>query len=188
LDLHDFKRQLLKVQRRRGGRSSYSPIDFLRGTCLKEIPAGLFKKLRKRLDEAGALPVVGKTAPIRTTGRTVRPTSWDELADEEPSPARQATVTVTGPVRDPRIRLAAKKRANWNCEVPKCRIPKFEQRDTGRTYVEAHHLVPLGKRGVEHLSNIAVVCAWHHALLTHGPKEDAERIADQLRDVRRAER
>ncbi|MCX8035496.1 MAG: hypothetical protein N3D11_00295 [Candidatus Sumerlaeia bacterium] len=57
LDLHDFKKALLKEQQRTGGSRSYSPIDFPMGRCLKQINAGLFKELRRRLDEAGARPI-----------------------------------------------------------------------------------------------------------------------------------
>jgi hypothetical protein len=54
--------------------------------------------------------------------------------------------------------------------------------------VEAHHLAPLADKGDEHPSNIAVVCAWHHALLTHGPEKEARKVARELKAVRKAEK
>jgi len=188
LDLHDLKDELLERSARTGRSSRWSEIYFIPGRCVKEISAQLFRKIRRRLDEKGAAPVGARPIVRRAKRRNIVPTYWDELLEEQPKRPSRRSFLVTRPVRDPRNRLAAKERADWKCEVPRCSVRTFLQRDTRHPYVEAHHLEPIGKKGIEHLSNIAVVCAWHHALLTHGPEEEAQKLAGQLKAVRRAEK
>jgi hypothetical protein len=147
------------------------------GVCSSEISRKAFLAVKRRLNDAGAI----------YSTESLPPTLWDRMG-EPGEPAETAVRQITVRVRDPRNRLAAKKRARWKCEVPRCRIPIFLQQDTQRAYVEAHHLDPLADEGVEHLSNIAVVCAWHHALLTHGPEKEAKKVARQLKAVRAAEK
>ena len=161
-------------------------VGFQRGRCVAEITKEAFEALKSELDSAGAKRIV----PIRREPESVflaAPTLWD-CAESEPRPAPVAQRRVTVRVRDPKNRLRAKERAGWRCEVPGCTIPPILQRETNRGYVEAHHLDPLADEGVEHLSNIAVVCCWHHALLTYGPLDEAERIAEQLKRVRHSEK
>ncbi len=169
-----------------GVRGQFPDLRFLRGQCVAEISAKAFIALKRELDGAGA----ERITPTETQGESpfVSPaTLWDS-AEAEPQPARTAERRITVRVRDPQNRFRAKECAEWQCEVPGCRIPGILQRGTTHGYVEAHHLDPLADEGVERLSNIAVVCSWHHALLTYGPLEEAERVAEQLEGVRSAEK
>jgi len=168
-----------------GVRKQFPDVKFKFALCVSEISEESFFALKESLDHAGATRIYPRFT--RRGKDEIEPsTLWDDIgAEAKPARKRQSLVTV--PVRDPRNRMAAKARAGWKCEVPRCRERTFLQRGTDHPYVEAHHLEPLSEKGVEHLSNIAVVCSWHHALLTHGPEKDAEKVARQLRQVRAAE-
>jgi hypothetical protein len=167
-------------------RDEYPDLKFTPGLCVRKIARESFLAVKKALDQTGAIRTPRSSVGVESA-EPLPPTLWDSL-DAENMPARMVERKITVRVRDPRNRLAAKKRARWKCEVPRCRIPVFLQQDTQRAYVEAHHLDPLADEGVEHLSNIAVVCAWHHALLTHGPEREAKKVARQLKAVRAAEK
>jgi hypothetical protein len=102
LDLRELDSELLKRSD-----SQWSAIRFNR-LCIKEVSADIFRELKRRLDEVDAGRVgVGQAGPVKSEAKTLPTTSWDDLLDEEPSPARQSTFTVTRPVRDPRNRMAA---------------------------------------------------------------------------------
>lgn len=70
-------------------------------------------------------------------------------------------------VRDPYIVAAALARAEDQCEMPKCKSQLF-QRDDDRSYLEVHHIVPLGEGGDDTLINAAALCPSCHRELHFG--------------------
>jgi hypothetical protein len=69
--------------------------------------------------------------------------------------------------RDPVVVAIAKVRADFRCEVPRCRHPSFLDHD-GRPYCEVHHIEPLADGGDDTPENAACVCPAHHREAHHG--------------------
>ncbi len=70
-------------------------------------------------------------------------------------------------VRDPYIVAGALARAKDQCEMPDCKSQLF-QRDDDRSYLEVHHILPLGEGGDDTLINAAALCPSCHRELHFG--------------------
>jgi HNH endonuclease len=77
---------------------------------------------------------------------------------------RRASLSMV-PIRDPRVRAAALRRANGVCEY--CGEAGFKMAD-GRIYLETHHIVSLADGGPDHVSNVIALCPNHHREAHHG--------------------
>jgi HNH endonuclease/EVE domain len=80
----------------------------------------------------------------------------------------------------------ARTRANHMCEVPACHHSLFVCLD-GRTYLEVHHIVPLGEGGEDTPANVACVCPAHHREAHVGSKAGEIATALAARRAREAE-
>ncbi|RON41211.1 hypothetical protein BK666_25125 [Pseudomonas frederiksbergensis] len=69
-------------------------------------------------------------------------------------------------VRNPYVVSAAIHRAQNTCEMPSC-IAKLFERDDGSSYLEVHHIVPLGEKGLDSLDNVAALCPDCHRQQHH---------------------
>lgn len=63
--------------------------------------------------------------------------------------------------RDPLVIAIARMRADHHCEVQGCQHESFKTPE-GWSYVEVHHIEPLGEGGPDVIENVACVCASHH--------------------------
>lgn len=82
-------------------------------------------------------------------------------------PPAKRTRQINDFVRDPYIVAAALARANDECEMPNCKSPLF-QREDNRSYLEVHHIMPLGEGGDDTLINAAALCPSCHRELHFG--------------------
>jgi hypothetical protein len=73
-------------------------------------------------------------------------------------PGRSRTERWTYP-RDPKVRVAALRRANGNCEH--CGKPGFPT-PSGTPYLETHHVIFLAKEGKDKLTNVIALCPNDH--------------------------
>ena len=70
-------------------------------------------------------------------------------------------------VRNPFVVAAAVMRAGGICDVPGCQSEPFAT-EGGSTYLEVHHVVPLGEGGDDALANAAAICPRCHRELHFG--------------------
>jgi hypothetical protein len=82
-------------------------------------------------------------------------------------PPPKRTRQINDFVRDPYIVAAALARAQDQCETPNCKSQLF-QRDDDRSYLEVHHILPLGEGGDDTLINAAALCPSCHRELHFG--------------------
>lgn len=82
-------------------------------------------------------------------------------------------------IRNVYVVSAALTRAKNRCEMPKCMTTLFKM-DTGKHYVEVHHIVPLAEDGDDTMANTAVLCAQCHRELHHGEMRMAKRASLSL--------
>lgn len=82
-------------------------------------------------------------------------------------PPPKRTRQINDFVRDPYIVAAALARAKDQCEMPNCKSLLF-QRDDDRSYLEVHHILPLGEGGDDTLINAAALCPSCHRELHFG--------------------
>ena len=116
--------------------------------------------------------------------------SYEELVSdiiENPPPRYPKKMSTASSVfeRDPRIVAAAKKRADFRCEVPDC-INELFLKDDGTRYVEVHHIERLAEDGEDALDNVACVCPIHHREAHYGATKEV--VKEQLLEVRRHSR
>jgi 5-methylcytosine-specific restriction endonuclease McrA len=85
---------------------------------------------------------------------------------DDPFVRQVARVTITRVVRDTAMTKRLKALHQFRCQLCGSTIPMKD----GRSYAEAHHVIPLGEphRGPDVASNIVVVCPNHHAMLDLG--------------------
>ena len=86
--------------------------------------------------------------------------SDDELLEQAKmihnGPAHVYTSVTQQRQRDPRLVLAAKRRANGICQL--CgKMLDFNDRQ-GKPYLEVHHIIPLSENGPDELSNMVALC------------------------------
>jgi HNH endonuclease len=98
-------------------------------------------------------------------------------------PTRPRASTATGRVfeRSALVVAIARRRADYQCEVPGCQHPVFVCVD-GTTYSEIHHIVPLSNGGEDLLSNVACLCPAHHREVHVG--KNARDVTEALKVVR----
>lgn len=82
-------------------------------------------------------------------------------------PPPRRTRQINDFVRDPYIVAAALAGALDQCEMPDCKSELF-QRDDERSYLEVHHVIPLGEGGDDSLINAAALCPSCHRELHFG--------------------
>ncbi len=82
-------------------------------------------------------------------------------------PPPKRTRQINDFIRDPYIVAAALARALDQCEMPNCSSELF-QRDNERSYLEVHHVIPLGEGGDDSLINAAALCPSCHRELHFG--------------------
>ena len=81
--------------------------------------------------------------------------------------------------RDPSIALKAIERSGHRCEMfPK--LQTFTSKATGKTYMEAHHLVPIGlqpmfEQNLDVADNICVLNPFSHRMVHHATFEEIEK-------------
>lgn len=121
----------------------------------------------------GEVPVAAVIAGnVRTQVRRVS----DALDDLQPddgigasAPDRVTGVT-SGFRRDRRVRDRVLKRARGECEY--CGAKGFEMAD-GRSYIEAHHIINLARKGADNMGNVIGLCATHHREAHYGKAASA---------------
>jgi 5-methylcytosine-specific restriction enzyme A len=94
------------------------------------------------------------------------------LNEREPA---QVSSIVTKWKRDPRISAESLLRSGFTCEL-RPDHPVFISRKSGKPYMEAHHLVPMGLQhqydNLDHLDNICALSPFAHRLLHYGTAEE----------------
>lgn len=93
-----------------------------------------------------------------------------------PSPAR-IEGTASGFYRSPWVRAWTLQRAGRHCELCKSEAPFLK--DSGRPYLESHHVIPMSDGGGDTPENTAALCPNCHRELHHGAERLAKR--EQLR-------
>ena len=94
-----------------------------------------------------------------------------------------------GPLRSPAVSAAAIRTANFLCEIDQ-NHQTFMSRAKGQRYVEAHHLIPISKQQLFHVSldvvaNIVSLCANCHRQLHYGIDKDRKSLLKSLFNRRR---
>ncbi|PKR47971.1 HNH endonuclease [Thalassospira povalilytica] len=94
------------------------------------------------------------------------PRAYDIEEPEEDQNLSLRELTITRIVRDTALSKRLKALHRFQCQMCGTAIPMKD----GRSYVEAHHIIPLGKphNGPDIASNVLVVCPNHHAMLDLG--------------------
>jgi 5-methylcytosine-specific restriction endonuclease McrA len=103
----------------------------------------------------------------RQLARSVDPAKIIAKANLRTGPPPKRNRQITDFVRDPYIVAAALARSRDECEMPNCRSQLFK-RDDGRSYLEVHHILPLGEGGDDTLVNAAALCPACHRELHYG--------------------
>ena len=103
----------------------------------------------------------------RQLARSVNPAKIIAKAKLRVGPPPKRTRQINDFVRDPYIVAAALARAQDQCEMPNCKSQLF-QRDDDRSYLEVHHILPLGEGGDDTLINAAALCPSCHRELHFG--------------------
>ena len=97
-------------------------------------------------------------------------------------PVKRGTTKVFA--RDPLVGAIARKRANFQCEVPECTVPSFLDGE-GVRYVEVHHIQTLANGGADSPENVACLCPVHHREVHHGAQSSD--LVSKLFSVRASE-
>jgi HNH endonuclease len=103
----------------------------------------------------------------RQLARSVDPAKIIAKAKLKYGPPPKRTRQINDFVRDPYIVAAALARADDQCEMSNCKAQLFQQ-DDDRSYLEVHHIVPLGEGGDDTLINAAALCPSCHRELHFG--------------------
>lgn len=103
----------------------------------------------------------------RQLARAVDPANIIAKAKLRTGPPPRRTRQINDFVRNPYIIAAALARAKDQCEMLNCGSQLF-QRDDNRSYLEVHHIVPLGEGGDDTLINAAALCPSCHRELHFG--------------------
>ncbi|ELB31659.1 HNH endonuclease [Enterococcus faecium] len=86
--------------------------------------------------------------------------------------------------RDSKIAAIALKKTNFLCEVDPTH-QTFTSRKIGKSYMEAHHLIPMGRQGefdysLDKIANIKCICPNCHRLLHHGTDSERNQVLEIL--------
>lgn len=103
---------------------------------------------------------------LEKAAANLRGKSLRELEELIATPGRKRDdearpIVVAGRQRDPAVVAYALARANNRCEVDGCDASLFMTK-SGLSYLEVHHLTPLGRGGRDVIENVAAVCPSHH--------------------------
>lgn len=114
---------------------------------------------------------INKVTLIQDTGTALE--EIRKIITNEPPPRRETTLKRI--IRNPKIALLIKIKANYICEL--CGTPPFIQKN-GRPYAEADHITPLGgiTQGLDTPDNLRCLCAQCHAIVTHGSEDEIRKI------------
>ncbi|NRQ56063.1 MrcB family domain-containing protein [Brevibacillus sp. HD1.4A] len=112
----------------------------------------------------------------------------DDNPEEAPHPIKDSSGSQKWP-RDAKKAAKAIKMANFKCSYDESHVT-FISALTGKPYIEAHHLVPLGKQDrfrvkLDKIANIVPLCPVCHRLIHLGCAEDKQRMVDVLYEQRR---
>jgi len=120
-----------------------------------DLRPGGTNPVKRILDEQGQA--------LRASLTLLRPEPNTPFAPDY-APAERTQVEISRPVRDTAITREVKALYGGRCQI--CGEGPLKN---GETYVEAHHVTPLGQhRGPDHPSNVLVLCPNHHAEFEHG--------------------
>lgn len=106
---------------------------------------------------------------------------------EEPTQRKDPVINRGGQEnwpRDSKIAAIALKKTNFLCEVDPTH-QTFTSRKTGKSYMEAHHLIPMGRQGefdysLDKIANIKCICPNCHRLLHHGTDSERNQVLEIL--------
>ena len=106
---------------------------------------------------------------------------------EEPTQRKDPVINRGGQenwTRDSKIAAIALKKTNFLCEVDPTH-QTFTSRKTGKSYMEAHHLIPMGRQGefdysLDKIANIKCICPNCHRLLHHGTDSERNQVLEIL--------
>ncbi|MCD5001405.1 DUF3578 domain-containing protein [Enterococcus saccharolyticus] len=112
-----------------------------------------------------------------------------QLTAEEAKPSKRNDPIIDGRgrkrwPRDSAIAATALQRANYYCEVD-YRHATFVSNKTGKPYMEAHHLIPMGQQedfeySLDKTANIKCICPNCHRLIHHGRKKERNEVLNVL--------
>ena len=122
---------------------------------------------------------VARYDPVSGAARLARgsfPKYVDQFDAESAAEPLRRTVTGEVPVRDPKVRADALRRSEGCCEF--CGKRGF-QTIGGATYLETHHVLPLGEGGLDVVRNVAALCADDHRKAHYGEDRDTMRACLQ---------
>lgn len=111
-----------------------------------------------------------------------------QAAVQAPKPPEFVEQTIRRVKRDPSIALRAIERAGRTCEMlPNLRT--FTSKATGETYVEAHHLVPIGlqpmfEQSLDVVDNICVLNPFSHRMVHHATFDEIEQHVAKMAKIR----
>lgn len=96
----------------------------------------------------------------------VTPVASDVASQLSPEETQRAEITISRIIRDTAMAKKVKAINGYHCQI----CGECIELPNGQSYVEAHHLIPLGAphNGPDVPSNIIVVCPNHHAMLDLG--------------------
>jgi hypothetical protein len=103
----------------------------------------------------------------------------DELYQETANDPQLIEKSTKAWKRNPALGYKAIKKAKFECELFPAH-EAFQSKSTGKPFMEAHHIVPLGLQGsfagtgrnLDELDNIASLNPWSHRLIHHGRFSD----------------
>lgn len=102
---------------------------------------------------------------VLPTTQSIMPT-YNEPSYPDSAPPGTIHTTITRRIRDTALAREVKSKHKWMCAICGMRILL----PNGRYYAEAHHIRPLGAghNGLDRISNIIIVCPYHHAEFDYG--------------------
>ena len=95
----------------------------------------------------------------------------DDIGKDHPKSTQRSGVIIE---RDPKVIVATKKRAEYACEAPGCSSAPFVK-NSGKPYIEVHHLHPLADGGPDRIWNTVCLCPNHHREIHYGANAAALR-------------
>jgi hypothetical protein len=103
----------------------------------------------------------------RELARKAKPATVLALAKKAKGKPSKKVVMREDFQRNPSVVAGAIVRSGGECEMPKCDRDLFS-RDDATSYLEVHHVVPLGEGGDDTLANAAALCPHCHRELHYG--------------------
>jgi 5-methylcytosine-specific restriction enzyme A len=154
-----------------------------------KVRAGYYWGVFKRDDELWLCSFGSNALNVVKVGKLAQKTRLQVLDDDEDDEAYQEAANDPKQIdkhgkawkRNPKLGAQAIADAHHKCEL----FPthkSFKSKASGRPFMEAHHIVPLGlqkaftkpNQNLDKLDNVCCVNPWSHRLLHHGRFEDFE--------------